>query len=512
MSLPVPDLDNKTFAQFVEEARKLIPGYSSEWTDHNLSDPGITLLDLFAWLSEIALYRTNLVTESHRLKYLELLGVKPQPAKQARVDLTFTSDEIKILRKDKGTKVSTAVNGKDIYFQLEEEIYILPAKLEKIVVDECTSGIYERSRSNSDEKGDLFFAPFGSEILEGCALYLGFVLNTNTPPHISLDNLNLMCYLYEKDLIEIKKYGTEQDYKIENTGLKWEIWTGSIWNPVFPQDETQGFRKSGKIVFKKLEDWTASEKIPKMRYDISDTQNTYFWLRCVVENALYEYPPRIENMRLNTVSAVHGLTVKDDNSEIVSNGLPGQVIELRETPVVDNTLKLSIEEWVEVQNFEKSCPDDKHVVLDKEKAEIKFGNGKKGLVPSKGHTITLIKYLPEDGENGRSIADYDEWVSKGSNDQTFKINRLVLGMTFKLSVEKDKWVEVDNFETSGPYNKHFVLNRKTGEIKFGNGKKGLIPPEGSIIIVKKYASEDRKRRLACRIRKMDQYKFTRSDF
>ncbi len=92
MSLPKPDLDNKTFDQLVEEARKLIPGYSSEWTDHNLSDPGITLIDLFAWLSEIALYRTNLVTESHRLKYLKLLGVKPQPAKQARVDLTFSSE------------------------------------------------------------------------------------------------------------------------------------------------------------------------------------------------------------------------------------------------------------------------------------------------------------------------------------------------------------------------------------------------------------------------------------
>ncbi len=137
MSLPIPDLDNKRFAQLVEEARKLIPGYSSEWTDHNLSDPGITLIDLFAWLSEIALYRTNLVTENHRLKYLQLLGVKPQPAKQARVDLTFTSEEEKTF--SKGTNVWTKINDKKIYFQLEEDINIVPAMLEKIVVNERAS-------------------------------------------------------------------------------------------------------------------------------------------------------------------------------------------------------------------------------------------------------------------------------------------------------------------------------------------------------------------------------------
>ncbi len=204
--------------------------------------------------------------------------------------------------------------------------------------------------------------------------------------------------------------------------------------------------------------------------------------------------PELKILRLNTVSAIHGMLVEDDNTEIVSNGLPDQVLELRETPVVDNTLKLSIEEWVEVQNFKNSCPDDKHFVLDKEKAEIKFGNGNKGLVPPIGYIIKLVKYLPEDGNKGSSIADYDEWISKGLNDQSFKLERPpVLGMTFKLSVEKDKWVEVNDFETSGPYNKHFVLNRKRGEIKFGNGTNGLIPSESSTVIVMKYVSEDREK-------------------
>ena len=400
MSLPIPDLDNKRFDQLVEEARKLIPGYSSEWTDHNLSDPGITLIDLFAWLSEIALYRINLVTESHRLKYLQLLGVKPQPPKQAKVDLTFTSAEKKTL--SKGTRVSTEINGKEVYFQLEEEINILPTTpekkiLQKIVVDEGISGIYDRSSSN--EKWDLFFAPFGTYVQKGSTLYLCFDFEDKRAP----DTLNIMCYLYEKDLIEIEKYETEQDYKIENTGLKWEIWTGSIWNPVVPQDETEGFRKSGRILFRELKDWTAFSTIPELgRNILKNISNPYFWLRCVVEDSNYEYPPRIENLKLNTVSAIHGMKVKNENQEMVSNGLPGQVFELNKNLILDKTLKLSVgeENWVEVDYFEGSGPSDKHFVLNKEKGEIKFGDGLMGLVPPQGSVIKVLEYMIGGGEEG----------------------------------------------------------------------------------------------------------------
>ncbi|KPQ42130.1 MAG: hypothetical protein MPEBLZ_03302 [Candidatus Methanoperedens nitroreducens] len=79
MVLPKQNLDDKTFGQLVEEERKLIPRYAPQWTDHNLSDPGITLIDLFAWLTEITLFRINLIRDSHKLKYLKLLGFTPLP-------------------------------------------------------------------------------------------------------------------------------------------------------------------------------------------------------------------------------------------------------------------------------------------------------------------------------------------------------------------------------------------------------------------------------------------------
>ena len=51
MSLPAPDLDDRSFQDIVDEAKRLIPRYCPEWTNHNLSDPGVALIELFAWMS-----------------------------------------------------------------------------------------------------------------------------------------------------------------------------------------------------------------------------------------------------------------------------------------------------------------------------------------------------------------------------------------------------------------------------------------------------------------------------
>jgi len=75
MSLSLENLDNKTFEQLVEEAKKRIPIYAPEWTDFNLHDPGITLIELFAWLTEMQVYRLNKVTDESYRTFLKLVGI-----------------------------------------------------------------------------------------------------------------------------------------------------------------------------------------------------------------------------------------------------------------------------------------------------------------------------------------------------------------------------------------------------------------------------------------------------
>jgi len=90
MSLPVPNLDDRSWKQIVDEAVRLIPRYCPEWTNHNQSDPGVTLLELYAWMTEMVIYRLNKVPEKNFLTFLDLIGVRLKPPEPARVVLEFT--------------------------------------------------------------------------------------------------------------------------------------------------------------------------------------------------------------------------------------------------------------------------------------------------------------------------------------------------------------------------------------------------------------------------------------
>lgn len=82
MPIPLPNLDDRTFSHLMAELRTLIPRHAPGWTDHNPSDPGITLLELLAWLSEMTLYRLNRIPPQHVLKFLTLIGEEEyDPAK-----------------------------------------------------------------------------------------------------------------------------------------------------------------------------------------------------------------------------------------------------------------------------------------------------------------------------------------------------------------------------------------------------------------------------------------------
>ena len=109
MPLPAPNLDDRSFQDILDEARRRIPQYCPEWTDHNLSDPGITLLELFAWMTDMLLYRLNRVPDKNHIKFLDLIGVRLQPARPATADLTFrlTAPQTEDVVIPEGTEVAT---------------------------------------------------------------------------------------------------------------------------------------------------------------------------------------------------------------------------------------------------------------------------------------------------------------------------------------------------------------------------------------------------------------------
>src|SRR6185312_2940425 len=116
MALISPILDNRSFAQLRDELVRRIPSYAPEWTDHNESDPGIALLELFAYLGESLIYRFNQIPDTTRIEFLRLLGVRPRPALPSRVLLAAATDD------PKGVQV---LQGSEA-FQTEDEVYVWP--------------------------------------------------------------------------------------------------------------------------------------------------------------------------------------------------------------------------------------------------------------------------------------------------------------------------------------------------------------------------------------------------
>ena len=87
MALPARSVDDRTYDQLLAVLLKELP--VADWRDHNPSDPGITLVELMAWLGEMTLYQMDRTSAEYRERYLDLVIDRPEPA-TAPVTFTLT--------------------------------------------------------------------------------------------------------------------------------------------------------------------------------------------------------------------------------------------------------------------------------------------------------------------------------------------------------------------------------------------------------------------------------------
>ncbi len=111
MTLPVPNLDDRRFLDLVTEARERIRQSCPSWTDLSVGDPGIALLESFAYLTEVMIYRLNQVPEKAYVSFLNLLGVSRHPPAAAWTAVTFSrtgTDTSTTIPIPAGTRVAAA--------------------------------------------------------------------------------------------------------------------------------------------------------------------------------------------------------------------------------------------------------------------------------------------------------------------------------------------------------------------------------------------------------------------
>ncbi|HET6703490.1 MAG TPA: putative baseplate assembly protein, partial [Amycolatopsis sp.] len=152
MSMPMPNLDDRRFQDLVDEAKYLVQRNCPEWTDHNVSDPGVTLIETFAQMVDQLLYRLNRVPELHYLRLLDLIGVRLFPPAAARTDVTFwlsAARDVPVVVAA-GKQVASVRNEVEdpVVFTVEQTLDIVPCSLAHLATSTADTGLPPADRTD----------------------------------------------------------------------------------------------------------------------------------------------------------------------------------------------------------------------------------------------------------------------------------------------------------------------------------------------------------------------------
>lgn len=467
------NLDDRTFKDIIESAKKMIPGLIPEWTDENHHDPGITLIELLAWLIEMQQYYLDRVTLKNELKFLKLLGIKPKSVALSKAYVTFEN-----VLNNTFLPLGTPLGARDEVFETTQGNFLLSARIEK-VISVCEKQITDYTEQNN-VWGTAFY-PFGNEAKSGSKLYIG--LNKALPVGRIVN-----IYLNVFEDYPVPALIPEEGEFIPSARLLWKYYDGNGWeNADIIEDTTYNLHFKGQLVF------SIDRPMMPMQLEYSPGAERY-WLCCSVEEDGYEMAPKLCDLGFNTVEAIHRNTLCDFY-HFSATGNPNQQYIHSSYLALTGRCYVQIKEnidgkvvwfnWERVDNLSKSEPADKHFELKLDFIEnnclILFGDGKNGKIPAEGiNNIRLITYSDAfketaliDGSNGLSNqkvkTNYRDIIPGSFNIQ---VGQKLKGMS---SLCWEDWRRVDNFDSSGPADRHYVLKEDTGELLFGNNERGAIP-------------------------------------
>jgi predicted phage baseplate assembly protein len=422
MALAAPKLDDRTFQDIVDEAKKRIPHYCKEWTDHNVSDPGVTLIELFAWMTEIMLYRLNQVPDLHYIKFMEMLGITLREPVPARVPVTFwlSAPQAAAVIIPAGTEVASTQTEteRSIVFSTDRDLRVLPPRLSAVLSRVTTSDgskkRYQDQNLRRLEVGFEGFDVFSPAPQVDDALYFGF-------------EQDLSHHILGFDMDFDPAGGAGVDPTLPP--YVWEVSTGlqeARWHPCDREaDTTKGMNSAGRIQI----------HLPRMGKADVNKQKLY-WVRVrnrEVSEAEYRQGMRAydKSPRLRQVSvAAWGGTVPATHAQQVvreflgqSEGSPGQRFQLRSTPILKREpgemLTVQVEgeppqTWTEVADLSDSGAQDRHYTLDSVSGELRLGPAIRqpdgtiklyGSIPPRRALLVFERYRYGGGQEGNIQAN-----------------------------------------------------------------------------------------------------------
>lgn len=407
--------------QIVECAKERIPEICPYWTDFNVHDPGMALVELLAWLHEIQLFHMEQISDEHYKKYLKLLGMKRN-------------------RRRSGRTLITVSGGSPVLIPAGTRFYAGDIQFESGKPQMTAEGIFDRfvSRSGGEEtvlsgewvregKG-LSLWPFGHSPQEGAEFTVAF-----TVPLAEKKNWRLYVDCESRYPVPVKRVCEEAFdghgfYPMADIRLEYRSVRG--WELVkLAADETCHFIQSGSICFS-LEEPMSREQ-PQLRF--------------VLKRCGYLIAPCITRISLAMVEVRQQETLKEER-RCMGTGLPDQQFDLQERQLLQEELLVQVEEhdgfsgktvggkpgmtaWTQVEDFDCSGPEDRHYRI--EDGILSFGDGWRGMMPEGLILVSrLRRTLGEEGnvkagavssvELEAVTVTNEQDVTEGRGDESFE--------------------------------------------------------------------------------------------
>lgn len=383
MTLPAPRLDDLTWADLMAAVRRAIPAESAgTWTLHAPADPGVTLLELFAYLLEQRLFWLDQVPDALVVAILALLGLDPpRPAVPAAtvLELTAASPDTPVPVVPAGT-VLTRDPFARVRFTTDDEVAVFPTDGEVTLWT-------DRDRT-ADLRAGRGVALLGSdggpaEVRIGLPLDGAYA----APGWLSL--------LVELDVPDLppswSPHTVDVDPPAELTWSWFRPGTGRAGGFESVDDRTGGLRRSGVVRLLPPPDWRTED----------------LGLLVSTPAATFAAPPVLLSLSLNVSAARHRETRTVTGTELSDQlyewlKLPGQRLVLPDAAdrLLDATLVLGDQPWRAVADFTFGASRDRIHLLDRPAGALVFGDGLTARIPVGAPDDVRVTYTLGGGSEG----------------------------------------------------------------------------------------------------------------
>ncbi|MCT4621758.1 MAG: baseplate J/gp47 family protein [Marinisporobacter sp.] len=456
----LPKLDDQNYRDIVNHARNKVAKLVPEWTDYNVHDPGITLIELFAWLKEMQQFHLDKITSKNQMKFLKLLGIRPSGNSPSKAKVVFEKCKEEVI-----IPKNTRFASDGFVFESTEEAFIGLNKMKKTVVFDGETYL-DVSKTQLEEA--VSFYAFGKEQRKDSILYLGWEKG-----FVKEKKYKFWINVFDEHPVERNPFISKNSMGLNH--ISWEILSEGRWMPIdLSYDDTHGFLVDGVVEFEVRNN--ASKE------SLFFEEEPCYWMRVKLNKPGCEESPKILKI-YNDFTQVHQIKTLSESHEIIIN-------ENNPSVILDTWLSMfgEIEVQYEIEKNKWMDLEDAKIEYLKENRKICSGRCKFEFEKILDEENTYKNYrmiFSEPSFKGSRIVG----SSNGMPHQKFFVKDIhrVMRRDAILQVGEilkngkiiwTNWTYTDELEIE-PNNKYcFTINDEREEIVFGDGENGVIPPIG----------------------------------